>query len=38
MTKGTLLRTFKEILSKSNMKEIVIISENINKLADIVMY
>lgn len=38
MTKETVLNTFKEIISKSGMGEVVSLSENINELADIMIY
>lgn len=38
MTKEAVLSTFKEILSKSGMEEVVSLSENTNELADIMIY
>lgn len=38
MTKEMVLNTFKEILSKSGMEEVVSLSENVNELADLMIY
>ena len=38
MTKETALNTFKEIMSKSGMGEVISLSENVNELADIMIY